>query len=122
MRWSSLVVGLAGLVLLGSVTVVRADDTRKIFAGCIIERTDSSVVLKINANERITIDITWLKGDHLDTLTADCVTISTIIIDGKYVAESVEEGVDGQRDQSDENRDKQKAEDDDDDHNSGKDD
>jgi hypothetical protein len=120
MKWSSVVAGLAGLLVLGSVSVARAEDSHKVFAGCVAERTDTTIVLKTNADERITIDITWLKPDQRDTLTSECVTVSTTIVDGKYVAESVEEGLDGQRDQSDENR--RKEDDDDDDHDGGHDD
>lgn len=115
MRWSSVASGLAGMLLLGSVSMARADDTHKVFAGCIAERTETSIVLKTSGDERITIDTTWLKATQRDTLTSECVTVSTIVIDGKYIAESVEEGVDGQRDQSDQNRDKGKDKDKDDD-------
>jgi hypothetical protein len=90
-KWRSLVAGVAGVLLLGSVSVARADDSHKVFTGCVTDRTDTSVTLKTSGSESITIDTTWLKPDQLDTLTADCVTISTVVKDGKYIAESIED-------------------------------
>jgi len=82
---------LVGGLFLGGVSTVAADDGT-VFSGCITNRTDSTVTLDTSAKEHITIDTTWLKGDMRDTLLADCVTVQTTMIDGKYMAESVEEG------------------------------
>ena len=40
----------------------------------------------------ITIDTTWLKPTMYDALTADCLTVTTMMVEGRYVAESVEAG------------------------------
>src|SRR6187551_3124447 len=81
-------VALAGLVsglLLGSVSTASADD-RIVFAGCVADRLDTS------ARERVTINTTWLTPGFREILAADCVTITTVMVDGKYMAESVEQG------------------------------
>ena len=83
--------GLVGGLLAGSVATASADD-RAIFAGCVTARTETTVTLDTSANERITVDTTWLKPDFRDIVTADCLTFTTVMVDGKYMAESVEQG------------------------------
>src|SRR4051794_17220549 len=77
---------LSGLVM----TALAAD--RTVFAGCVTERTDKSITLDTSGGEAITIDTTWLKPDANDALTADCLTVTTMMVEGRYVAESVEVG------------------------------
>ena len=71
--------------------VVQAAD-RTVFAGCVTERTDKSITLDTSGGEAITIDTTWLKPTMQDALTADCLTVTTMVVEGRYVAESVEAG------------------------------
>jgi hypothetical protein len=91
---------VGGLFLGGSLgassTVSAGDET--FFAGCITNRTDTAVTMSTSAQEVVTIDTTWLKQEMRDILLADCVTVNTVMVDGKYVAQSVEEG--DERDQT----------------------
>ena len=82
---------LVGVALSGLVMTAEAAD-RTVFAGCVVERTDKSITLDTSGDERITIDTTWLKPTMQDALTADCLTVTTMIVEGRYVAESVEVG------------------------------
>jgi hypothetical protein len=82
---------LLGAALSGPVMVVQAAD-RTIFAGCVTERTDKSITLNTSSGAAITIDTTWLKPTMQDALTADCLTVTTLMVEGRYVAESVEAG------------------------------
>jgi hypothetical protein len=84
---------LVGSLLGGSVMTAAASD-RMIFAGCVMARTDTTVTLSTSGGEEIVIDTTWLKAGMLDTLTSECMTVSALTVDGRYVAESVEEGID----------------------------
>ena len=87
-------VGLSLLVsaaLAGAVVTAEAAD-RTIFAGCVTERTDTTITLDTSGGELITIDTTWLKSTMTDALTADCLTVTTLMVEGRYVAESVEVG------------------------------
>lgn len=84
-------VGLLGGLLVGSVATASADD-RAVFAGCVAARTETTVTLDTSARERVTIDTSWLKPDFRDILTADCLTFTTVMVDGRYMAESVEQG------------------------------
>ena len=81
---------LVGVALSGLVMTAEAAD-RTVFAGCVVERTDKSITLDTSGDERITIDTTWLTTMQ-DALTADCLTVTTMIVEGRYVAESVEVG------------------------------
>lgn len=85
------VAALVGGLFFGGASVVSANDGI-VFSGCITNRTDTTVTLNTTAKESVTIDTTWLKQDFKDTLLADCVTIQTEKIDGKFMAQSVEEG------------------------------
>jgi hypothetical protein len=64
-----------------------------IVSGCVAERAEKSIVLNTSGGEHLTIDTSWLKPDMQDALTSECITVSTKIVDGKFMAESVEEGV-----------------------------
>ena len=91
-RRAAVAVLVSGL-LAGSVMTAAAND-RTIFAGCVKARTDTTVTLNTSGGEEIVIDTTWLKAGMLDTLTSECMTVSALTVDGRYVAESVEEGID----------------------------
>ena len=82
---------LVGVALSGSIVTVQAAD-RTTFAGCVAERTDTSITLDTSGDEEITIDTTWLKPTMRDALTAECLTVTTLMVEGRYVAESVEAG------------------------------
>ena len=82
---------LVGVALSGSDAAVQAAD-RTIFAGCVTARTDTSITLDTSGGEAITIDTTWLKPTMQDALTVDCLTATTLVVEGRYVAESVEAG------------------------------
>jgi hypothetical protein len=82
---------LAGAALSGWMTIAEAND-RTIFSGCVIERGDKNITLKTSGGETIPIDTGWLKPTMYDALAEDCVTVTTMIVDGRYVAESVEDG------------------------------
>jgi hypothetical protein len=75
----------------GTTSTVSADD-ETYFAGCITNRTDTTITMNTSAQEVVTIDTTWLKQDMRDILLSDCVTVNTVMVDGKYMAQSVEEG------------------------------
>jgi len=89
-RRAALAALVSGL-LWGSVATVSANDGT-VFSGCISQRTDTTVTLETSANERIAIDTTWLKPDMKDILLAECVTIQAVTVEGRFVAESVEQG------------------------------
>jgi hypothetical protein len=82
---------LVGAALSGPVMAAQAAD-RTVFAGCVAERTDRSITLDTGGGEAITIDTTWLKPTMSDALTADCLTVTTMLVEGRYVAESIEAG------------------------------
>src|SRR5262245_35286932 len=106
------VAALVGGLFFGGAAVVSANDGT-VFSGCIADRTDTTVTLNTTAKETISIDTTWLKKDFKEALLADCVTIQTEKVEGKYMAVSVEDGVDADR-----QADKTAHEGDDDDHDS----
>lgn len=91
MRRFALISTLAVAGLVAAATSAHAGD-RTEFSGCITERADASITLKTSGNETVTVDTSWLKADMADTLTAECVTIMAVTVDGRYVAESVEAG------------------------------
>ena len=82
---------LVGAALSGAVVTAEAAD-RTIFAGCVTTRTDTSITLDTSGGELITIDTTWVKSTMADALTADCLTVTTMMVEGRFVAESVEVG------------------------------
>jgi hypothetical protein len=83
--------GLVGGLLVGAVGAASADD-ETVFAGCVADRSENSVTLDTSARERVTINTSWLTPGFREILAADCVTITTVMVDGKYMAESVEQG------------------------------
>ena len=82
---------LVGAALSGPVMAAHAAD-QTVFAGCVTERTDTTITLGCSAGEAITIDTTWLKPTMSDALTADRLTVTTMLVEGRYVAESIEAG------------------------------
>ncbi len=89
--WRAALALLVGAALSASVVTAEAAD-RTVFAGCVVERTDTTITLDTSGGETITIDTTWLNPTIHDTLTADCLTVTTMTVEGRYVAESVEAG------------------------------
>jgi hypothetical protein len=81
---------LACLLLL--VPAAHADNQVE-FRGCVVSRTDSSITLDTSGDELITIDTTWISPAKLgEALTDDCVTVKALIVDGRFMAESIEAG------------------------------
>ena len=78
-------------LLLGPAATASASD-RTTFRGCVVDRTDTSITLATSGDERVSIDTTWLKPNLLADALTDCVTVTTMLVDGHYVAESIEEG------------------------------
>jgi hypothetical protein len=94
MAWRAtffLIAAVCCLTLLGPASAADASD-RTTFRGCVVEQTDTSVTLATSGDERVVIDTTWLKPNLLADALTDCVTVTTVKIDGRYVAESIEEG------------------------------
>ena len=60
--------------------------------GCVVERGENSVLLATSADERIRVETTWLRPEALGAALTDCVTITVLTVDGRYVAESIEAG------------------------------
>jgi hypothetical protein len=82
---------LAGLLLHVASQPAAADD-RTTFSGCVTERTEKAITLNTSADETVTVDTTWLKPDALDEALQDCVTVTSVTIEGRYVAESIVAG------------------------------
>ena len=82
---------LAILLFVGLVPVASASD-RTIFRGCVVERDAGSVLVATTGNERVRVDTSWLRAEALADALTDCVTITALTIDGRYVAESIEAG------------------------------
>jgi hypothetical protein len=80
-----------GTVVAGPAGTVQATETT-VFAGCVVERTDTSITLSTSGDGRIVIDTTWLKPTMRDSLASECLTVSTLEVEGRHVAESVESG------------------------------
>jgi hypothetical protein len=88
----ALLVGMAAWLLpFGAVTVAEAGD-RTTFRGCVVERTDSAITLATSADERVSVDTTWISPNALDSVLVDCVTVTALTVDGRFVAESIEAG------------------------------
>ena len=83
-------------VLVGPAMIASASD-RTTFRGCVVERADTTITVATTANERVSIDTTWLKPGELDDALTDCVTIIALTVDGHYVAESIEAGDERER-------------------------
>ena len=108
---------LGGAAAAGWMTVAEAND-RTVFSGCVTERGDKSITLKTSGGETIPIDISWLKPTMYDALAEDCVTVTAMLVDGRYVAESVEDGdepneVHNDRDRHEKEDERQEQDDDD---------
>jgi hypothetical protein len=85
------IIVLTLFLLLGLVPPAHASD-RTPFRGCVVERDDTSIVLATSADERVRIDTTWLRPEVLAAALTDCVTITAVMVDGQFVAESIEAG------------------------------
>ena len=70
----------------------RALLTAPYFAAVLSTSTDTAITMTTSADERVVIDTTWLKPNVLADALTDCVTVTTLVVDGHYVAESIEEG------------------------------
>jgi hypothetical protein len=88
---------LAGAGLVIAATIAHASD-RTVFVGCVAERADATTRLGTSGGEIIIIDTSRLNPGMADALTADCPTITSLIVggryvaDGRYIAKSVEAG------------------------------
>jgi hypothetical protein len=91
MTFRQTVVGLGMMLFLGLAPTASADD-RTVFRGCVVERGENSVLLATSADERIRVETTWLRPEALGAALTDCVTITVLTVDGRYVAESIEAG------------------------------
>jgi len=87
----SLIAVVFFVALLEPALTASASD-RTTFRGCVVDQTDTSITLATSGNERVAVDTTWLKPSLLADALTDCVTVTTLLIDGRYVAESIEEG------------------------------
>jgi len=88
---SLVMAALVSAGILASAGSAQAND-RTVFAGCVTERTESTVLVKTGSHEIIIIDTSWLKPAMMDALSADCLTIRALLVDGRYMAESVDAG------------------------------
>jgi len=71
---------------------VGADDGIE-FRGCVTAKTETTITLDTSGDEKITIDTTWISPAKLgEALTDDCVTVKAVVVDGRYMAESIEAG------------------------------
>jgi hypothetical protein len=82
---------LAGLLVHVAGQTAAAND-RTTFRGCVTERTDNAITLHTSANEIVTVDTGWIKPDALSAVLVDCVTVTAVTVDGRFVAESIEAG------------------------------
>jgi hypothetical protein len=85
-------VAVALFAMLASTAATANASDRTIFRGCVIDRTATTITMDTSADERVVIDTTWLKPNVLADALTDCVTVTTLVVDGHYVAESIEEG------------------------------
>jgi uncharacterized protein YggE len=85
-------VALAILALLVGPAATASASDRTTFRGCVVDKTDTTITLSTSGDETVIIDTTWLKPNLLADALTDCVTVTTLTIDGHYVAESIEEG------------------------------
>ncbi len=65
---------------------------RTTFRGCVFERADGHITLTTSADERVSVDTSWIGQDSLDAVLVDCVTVTALTVDGRLVAESIEAG------------------------------
>ena len=90
-RRSVAVAFLAGVLLHVLGTSATASD-RTTFRGCVTARAENAITLHTSADESITVDTSWIKPDALSAVLADCVTVTAVTVDGRFVAESIEAG------------------------------
>lgn len=83
---------LTAAVLLASFVSPAAAADRTTFRGCVVERTHADITLHTSARERVTVDTGWISVDALNAVLIDCVTVTAVTIDGRFVAESIEAG------------------------------
>ena len=65
---------------------------RATFRGCVVERTDTTITLHTSADERVTVETGWIVADTLNAVLVDCVTVTAVTVDGRFLAESIEAG------------------------------
>ena len=88
-----LVVGLATLFgLLASGPRPAAADDHVTFRGCAVDQGADTLTLATSGDERVEIVTTWLRPEDLASALVDCVTVRTVRVDGRYVAESIQAG------------------------------
>ena len=96
-RWSLRVAGraaLLGAALHGMVPMASpavADD-RTVFHGCVVGQSTDALTLATSGDERVEIMTTWLRPEDLASSLVDCVTIRAVLVEGRYVAESIQAG------------------------------
>ncbi|MFN8525273.1 MAG: hypothetical protein U0821_19430 [Chloroflexota bacterium] len=109
-RWGlrhALIRAAAGALLVASLATTAFADDRVTLNGCVIDRTPTTLTLKIDRTETVTVDTTLLKQEQIDDAVVDCVTVKAMRAEGRLVAESIEAG-DGDEDQlSNQNRNKE---------------
>jgi hypothetical protein len=88
---SLVISALVGVSIIPSAGPAHAND-QTVFAGCVTERAESTIMLVTGSHEIITIDTSWLKPAAADALSADCLTVRVLSVDGRYMAESVDAG------------------------------
>jgi hypothetical protein len=85
-------VALASAVWLMGLAQPAVASDRTTFRGCVVERTEATVTLHTSADERVTVETSWIAADALNAVLVDCVTVKAMTIDGRFVAESIEAG------------------------------
>jgi hypothetical protein len=90
-RVAFLVGAMAWLLVFGDTPVAGAGD-RTTFRGCVTDRTEAAITLATSADEHVTVDTSWIHPNVLDAVLVDCVTVTALTVDGRFVAESIEAG------------------------------
>ena len=88
---------VAGLAMLLGVAVAApsaasAADDSTLFRGCVVAQGTDTLTLATSGDERVEIDTSWPRPEDLATALVDYVTIRTVRVDDRYVAESIEAG------------------------------
>jgi hypothetical protein len=86
------VAALASVMLLTGLARPAAASDRITFRGCVEERSVNAIVLHTSADEHVTVDTSWISPDVLNGVLVDCVTVTAVKVDGRFVAESIEAG------------------------------
>ena len=95
MRWRRLVRFAGPAMLLGVVAagpVPASADDGVVFRGCAVDQGADTLTLATSGDERVDIVTTWLRPEDLASALVDCVTVRTVRVDGRYVAESIQAG------------------------------